>query len=136
MAIDPGRVRVGVAVSDESQTIAQPHATLPRRTDDSLVRAVAELARAQQVVQLVVGLPLRLDGSEGQEAEGARRLGALFAAGTGLPVRFADERLTSRQAEREMIRQGTSRRRRREVGDQVAAALLLQGVLAGARTQA
>ena len=134
MALDPGTTRFGVALSDETRTIAQPHATVNRRTDQDLVRRLVDLARENQVGELVMGLPLRMDGSEGPEAAEARRLGALLAAATRLPLRFADERLTSRQAEREMIRQGDSRERRRQVGDRVAAALLLQGVLAGART--
>lgn len=135
MAIDPGAARVGLALSDQGRVIAQPHRTLARRGEERLVREVVAVARAQQVVELVMGLPLRMNGSEGPEAAEARRLGGLLGRASGLPVRFADERLTSRQAEREMVAQGTSRRRRREVGDQVAAALLLQGVLAGARTR-
>ncbi len=135
MALDPGTTRFGVALSDETRTIAQPHATVNRRTDQDLVRRLVDLARENQVGELVMGLPLRMDGSEGPEAAEARRLGALLADASRLPLRFADERLTSRQAEREMIRRGDSRQRRRQLGDRVAAALLLQGVLAGARTR-
>ncbi len=135
MALDPGTTRFGVALSDETRTIAQPHATVNRRTDQDLVRRLVALARANQVGELVMGLPLRMDGSEGPEAAEARRVGALLADASRLPLRFADERLTSRQAEREMIRRGDSRQRRRQLGDRVAAALLLQGVLAGARTR-
>ncbi|MDA8393793.1 MAG: Holliday junction resolvase RuvX [Candidatus Dormibacteraeota bacterium] len=135
MALDPGTTRFGVALSDETRTIAQPHATVNRRTDQDLVRRLVDLARENQVGELVMGLPLRMDGSEGPEAAEARRLGALLADASQLPLRFADERLTSRQAEREMIRRGDSRQRRRQLGDRVAAALLLQGVLAGARTR-
>ncbi len=135
MALDPGTTRFGVALSDETRTIAQPHATVNRRTDQDLVRRLVDLARENQVGELVMGLPLRMDGSEGPEAAEARRVGALLADASQLPLRFADERLTSRQAEREMIRRGDSRQRRRQLGDRVAAALLLQGVLAGARTR-
>lgn len=135
MALDPGTVRFGVALSDETRTIAQPHATITWRTEAALLLRVSELARENLVGELVMGLPLRMDGSEGPEAAEARRLGTLLARGTGLPIRFADERLTTRQAEREMIRRGDSRQLRRQVGDRVAAALLLQGVLAGARTR-
>lgn len=135
MALDPGTRRFGVALSDETRTIAQPHLTIDRRSDGDLVRRLVQVARENQVGELVMGLPLRMDGSEGPEAAEARRLGALLADAAQLPLRFADERLTSRQAEREMIRQGDSRERRRRLGDRVAAALLLQGVLAGARTR-
>lgn len=132
MAIDPGEVRVGVAVSDETRTIAQPRATLGARDGARLLREISRLARELEVREVIVGLPLLLDGSEGESAQRARRLGGQVAAATGLPVSYADERLTSVQAERELIRQGASRARRRQVGDRVAAALLLQGVLGGA----
>lgn len=132
MAIDPGAVRVGVAVSDETRTIAQPQATIAARDGARLLQELARLARELDVREVIVGLPLLLDGTEGESARRARRLGELVASRTGLPVSYADERLTSVQAERELIRQGASRARRRQVGDRVAAALLLQGVLGGA----
>jgi putative Holliday junction resolvase len=122
---------VGVAVSDETRTISQPHVTLRRRGDRELMEEIRRLVRELEVGQIVVGLPLQMDGGRGQEAERALLLGRKVGEVTGVPVFFADERLTSRQAEREMIAQGSSRQSRREAGDRVAAALLLQAVLAG-----
>ena len=127
-------MRVGVAVSDETRTIAQPHSTLIRRGDRAIMEQILVLVADLQVSQIVVGLPLGLDGSEGHGVVEARGFGAAVARATGLPVAFADERFTTRQAERSLIGQGVSRRGRREVGDRVAAALLLQGVLAAGRT--
>ncbi len=77
-----------------------------------------------------MGLPLLLDGTEGQAALAARRLGEALRALTGVVVGYVDERLTTRQAERELLAMGHGRRRRRLLGDQVAAALILQQRLA------
>ena len=131
MAVDPGRVRVGLAVSDETRTISQPHLTLIRSGDRALLDAIARVVREQQVVGVVVGLPLRMSGERGPEAAAAAELGRMIASATGLGVGFCDEPLTTKQAEKEMLGHGESRRRRREAGDRVAAALLLQGVLGG-----
>ena len=121
---------MGVAVSDETQTIAQPHSTIFRRTGrdgiDEIVKLVSDLA----VSRIVVGLPLQLDGDEGEAAAEARDFGAAVERATGLEVSYLDERLTTKQAERHLIASGASRARRRQVGDQVAATLILQQVLA------
>lgn len=123
-------MRVGVAVSDETRTIAQPHSTLWRRGDRAIMAQIQALVAELDVRQIVVGLPLGLDGGEGPAVREARGFGAAVARATGLPVSYQDERFTTRQAERALIDQGVSRRGRRQVGDRVAAALLLQGVLA------
>ncbi|HVD03730.1 MAG TPA: Holliday junction resolvase RuvX [Candidatus Dormibacteraeota bacterium] len=131
LALDPGRVRVGVAVSDETRTIAQPHSTLLRRGDRRLMVEIVGLVHSLEVTEIVVGLPLQMDGSSGPSAEEARAFGDAVSRATGLPVGFADERLTTKQAEKMMLEQGASRQVRREAGDRVAAALLLQAVMAG-----
>ncbi len=133
MAIDPGRVRVGVALTDPERRIAQPHATIDRRRPGGLLASICQLIRDQEVGGVVVGLPLQLDGSQGDEALAARELGREIHDRTGLPVDFLDERLTTRQAERSLVAAGVSRRRRREVGDRVAAALILESALASRR---
>ena len=130
LALDPGRVRVGVAVSDESRTIAQPHATGIRRNDGRDLDRIVEMARELSVTEIVVGLPLQMDGGEGEAAREARAFGAAVAGATGISVSYVDERLTTRQAERQLVAWGASRSRRRQVGDQVAAALILQQALA------
>lgn len=87
---------------------------------------VQELA----VTEIVVGLPLQMDGLEGPAVREARGFGAAVSRASGIPVSFVDERLTSKQAEKHLIAQGASRARRRQVGDQVAATLILQQALA------
>jgi putative Holliday junction resolvase len=121
---------VGVAVSDETQTIAQPHSTVSRRPGHNAIEEIVTLVRELSVTRIVVGLPLQLNGVEGDAAAEARAFGAAVERATALKVTYLDERLTTRQAERHLIASGASRARRRQVGDQVAATLILQQVLA------
>lgn len=130
LAVDPGAVRVGLALSDEGRSLATPLATLPATA--ALPREIAARARQAGAELILVGLPRRLDGGEGPEAESARELAAAVAAASGLAVELWDERLTSRMAERALAPAGSSaarQRRRRQAVDQVAAAILLQSFL-------
>jgi putative holliday junction resolvase len=129
MAVDPGEKRVGVAVSDPSGTIAQPLRWIPAQPTSTLAERLAQLAEELQAKELVVGLPARLDGSEGPEARAARQLANQLRQVSGMPVVLVDERLTSVAADRALIAAGERRARRRQLSDQVAAALLLQGHL-------
>jgi len=122
-------------VSDPTRVVAQPHATLASHGDRADAGAIALLARDLGVTRIVCGLPRRLDGTEGAAAAAARRLAAAVAVACGQPVELVDERFTSVAAERALLAGGVRRRERRRVADRVAAALLLQGVLGGARPQ-
>ena len=129
LAVDPGSKRVGVAVSDPSGTIAQALVTVPAEPLDTLAARLGEIARREEAVSIVVGLPRRMDGSEGPEAKSARSLAQALRKGTRLPVALVDERLTTVAAERAMIEGGARRAKRKASVDQVAAALLLQSHL-------
>jgi putative Holliday junction resolvase len=129
MAVDPGSKRVGLAVSDPSGTIAQALPTVPAEPVDTLAARLAEIAQAQDARQIVVGLPLRLDGTHGPEAAAARRLAHGLRQASRLPVEMVDERLTTAEAERSLIAGGVRRAKRRLSIDGVAATLLLQGHL-------
>jgi putative Holliday junction resolvase len=126
LAVDPGTVRTGVAVS--TGRVAQPLGVL-RERGEALVRALADLARRERVSEVVVGDPVRLDGSAGPASERARALATALRETTGLPVILVDERLTTAQAERALVAAGVRRRRRRAVVDGAAACLLLQSYL-------
>ncbi|MFQ5678920.1 MAG: Holliday junction resolvase RuvX [Gemmatimonadota bacterium] len=132
MALDYGRRRIGVAASDPTRTIASPCGTVsasgrPEEPSDRLLELLAEL----EPTELVVGIPLQMDGSEGEMASEARRFGQALAERTGLPVIEWDERLTTAQARRELAAGARARRRGRDKGlaDRVAAALILRGYL-------
>lgn len=126
LAVDPGSKRVGLAVSDPTATIAQPLRWVPAEPLATLSERLAEIARSLEVEAMVVGLPKRLDGSSGPEAKAAKELAERLRADTGLEVVMVDERLTSAAAERSLLVQGHRRRRRRDLSDAVAAALILQ----------
>ena len=129
LAVDPGTRRVGVAVSDPTGTIAQPLAAVPAEPAATLAQRLAALAREQEATSLVVGLPRRLDGSLGPEARAARALAQELRRASGLAVSLVDERLSSAAAERALLAGGASRARRKQLSDQVAAALILQSYL-------
>jgi putative Holliday junction resolvase len=129
MGIDPGMRRVGLALSDEEGIFASPHKTLERTNDAALMQALANEARTHSVAEIVLGFPLRLNGSEGPEAKRARMLKRELERAAALPVVLWDERLTSAAAERELRGVGLKGARKKAVLDQVAATLLLQSYL-------
>lgn len=134
LAVDAGTRRVGLALSDESRQVASPLRTLAAEPLTTLATRLADVAREVGAVELVVGLATNLDGSRGQAARAGLALLDELKRTTRLPVSLYDERLTSVAAERELVGQGLRRARRREVRDQLAATLILEGFLArGAR---
>ena len=135
VGVDLGSVRVGVAVSDPAGVLASPLVTLTR--DPAGGADLAELARLvaeRGAVEVVVGLPRSLSGRRGPAALAAEQYAAALAARVApVPVRLADERLTTVAASRTLAERGISSRRRRPVVDQAAAVLILQGWLDAAR---
>ena len=130
VGIDPGEARIGVAISDDARSIAFPRDTISARGGwAEAARRVGEALADEDVARLVVGLPLRLDGTEGEAARRARALGEALAAELGVEVTYWDERLTTVAAERSLSEMGRRGRKRREVVDRSAAAILLQGYL-------
>ena len=130
LAVDLGDVRVGVALSDPMGWTAQPLPTISAKAAGGPVKAVATLVRVHDVATVVVGLPLLLSGEEGERARLSRAFGARLGAEVPeVEIVLWDERLTSSQAERQMIADGVGRNRRRGKVDAVAAALILQSFL-------
>lgn len=133
LGVDPGSVRVGLAASDPGGTLASPVATVPRRDGDRLWTRLADEIERRGAGRIVVGLPRRLDGSEGPSAEAARSLAAEIGRRTGLPVELWDEWLTTVEAQRSLIASGGRRVRRRDTIDAVAASIMLQAWLDAGR---
>ncbi|MBI2895046.1 MAG: Holliday junction resolvase RuvX [Deltaproteobacteria bacterium] len=127
LGVDLGEKRVGVALSDETGTIASPLGVIERVGDRTLVIDLKRLVREHGVGSVVVGLPVHMDGREGPEAEHARKVAALLSEKAGVPVELWDERLSTVQAQRAVRASG--KRRRRPPIDAVAAALILQSFL-------
>jgi putative Holliday junction resolvase len=100
LAIDYGRARIGLAIAGLDARLPRPLLTLERVNRNEDMRRLRELAREHSVRQIVVGLPLRLDGAHGEMAEEATRFAARLSKQLGVPVDMIDERLTSWEAER------------------------------------
>lgn len=106
LALDYGRARIGLAMAGAEARLAKPLATLERINRNEDMRRLRELVREQGVTQIIVGLPLRLDGSHGEMAEEASRFAERVRKQIGVPVEMVDERLTSWEAERMLEEQG------------------------------
>ena len=129
MALDVGEVTLGVAISDELGITAQPITTLDRRGIKHDLRAIVELVARHEVGSIVVGLPLRLSGIVGTSATSVLEFAQRVRARVNLPVITWDERYSTMQAERVLLEGDVSRRKRREVINQIAAAIILQSYL-------
>jgi putative Holliday junction resolvase len=130
VGIDPGQARIGVAVSDEDRSIAFPRETIPAKGGTAAAAGRVREALADDEVSLaVVGLPLRLDGGEGEAARRARAFGEALGEALGVEVVYWDERLTTVAAERSLREMGRRGAKQRDVVDQSAATILLQGYL-------
>lgn len=125
LAFDFGMRRIGVAVGETLTGSARPLTTLPCRDGVPDWSAVAALLEQWQPVRLVVGLPLRLDGSESELTRAARRFANRLAGRFGLPVSTTEEQLSSVEAQRLLGERGGRRRDKGEV-DRLAAAIILQ----------
>lgn len=128
LGVDPGTRRIGVAISDSEQKFALPLEVVDVSGTQHIERLVT-LANEREVKEIVVGLPIRLDGSEGPAAEQARRLAEDIEERVDVPVVLVDERLTTVQAGKNLSTSGVNSRRARGVVDAVAAAVLLQTYL-------
>jgi putative Holliday junction resolvase len=134
LAVDWGEVRIGLALSDETQTLASPLETLSRRTGKRFpMPRFLELVAAHQPVGVVVGLPLTPEGDEGESAGAARALATLISERTALPIELVDERMSTARALGAIREQGGSTRGRKEDVDSLAAAILLQVFLEARR---
>ena len=129
LAVDYGRRRIGLAVSDALRITAQGLETVVVRSRAEALDAVAKAAEEWEAGEVVVGLPLNMDGSAGQMAQEAEAFAAEVARRTGLPVARWDERLTSAAAHRTMREMAVRTKGRKGTVDRMAAALILQGYL-------
>ena len=128
LGVDVGSVRIGVARCDQAGGLSSPLGTVPRGAGD--LDAIAGLAAADDVIEIIVGLPVGLSGREGPAATGARAFAVRLARRvTPVPVRLVDERFTTAIAHDALRQAGSDSRRRRPRVDRAAAALLLQGAL-------
>lgn len=129
IGLDLGEKTIGLAVSDNLRLIASARTNLKRGKFSSNAAELEELIAQEQVGGVVIGLPLNMDGSSGPAAQAARAFARNFAARSALPLLLWDERLSTAAVTRTLLAADTSRQRRREVVDKMAAAYILQGAL-------
>ena len=129
LGIDPGTKTIGVAVSDGLRSTATPLETIKRKKFTVDAARLTELVDERGVAGIVLGLPLNMDGTEGPRVQSTRAFARNLAPVIPLPLVFWDERLSTVAAERALLEADTSRKRRAEVIDHVAAAYILQGAL-------
>lgn len=129
LGLDVGSKTIGIAVSDPLGLTAQGVGVWRRRGAARDIAHIKEVCDAYDVDALVVGLPLRTDGTRGPEAVEVEAFGRRLAEETGRAVIFWDERFTTRIAQRAMLEAGLKRSKRRELVDMTAAAVILQGYL-------
>jgi putative holliday junction resolvase len=135
LAVDYGRKRIGLALSDELCLIARPLATLVRVNCRKDLKRLREICREHQVKQVIVGQPLHMTGELSPLAEEAARFAARLGKEAGLPVELVDERLTTWEAKSIVSETGRGPRRGAAPIDDVAAAVFLREYLEGKRSQ-
>ncbi len=129
LGIDYGDVRIGIAVSDAMGWTAQGVETIKRQTPDQDLARIGELIREYDVETLVLGFPKNMNGTIGPRGELSQEFAETLRAKFGLPVVLWDERLSTMAAERMLISADVSRKKRKQVVDKMAAAIILQNYL-------
>ncbi|MEW6040495.1 MAG: Holliday junction resolvase RuvX [Elusimicrobiota bacterium] len=124
LAVDYGEKRTGLAISDPMEVIAQPIAVVETNTENIL-----KIINQYRVEKIVIGLPLNMNGSQGESAKSAASFANEIRQKSGIPVEMMDERLTTKQAQRLLIDADMSRGKRKKNIDKVSAALLLESYL-------
>ena len=129
LALDVGRKRIGVAVSDEWQWTAQPLTVIKRKDDEGVFKTIANLVEEQEVIKVVVGLPVTLRGEIGHAAKEVLGFVEKLKKRLSMPIITWDEALTTAEAEEILLEADLSRKRRKQVIDKLAAALILESYL-------
>ena len=129
LALDPGSKRIGVAVSDETKTIAQPLEWIPAEPFADFLARLNQLIVEKEVDLVLIGLPRNMNGTYGPAAQKAEIFATVLRNAILVPVKMRDERLTTLQANKMMIQGKVRRDKRKEKVDKMAAALLLQSYL-------
>ena len=133
LGLDMGSKRIGLAVSDALGITAQGLVTLERKDEKTVLEFLKNIIKEKDVTEIVVGLPLNMDGSSGEQAKNAEGFADILKEKFGLPVKLWDERLSTMEVERIMIAGGASRAKRKKKIDKLAAQVILQGYLDSGR---
>ena len=131
LALDHGTKRIGVAVSDETKTIAQPLEFIPAEPFADFLERLKKLLIEKEIDLILIGLPRNMDGSYGPAALKVQEFTGVLRTAVTVPIKTWDERLTSAQANKVLIQANVRRAKRKEKVDKMAAAILLQSYLDG-----
>ena len=126
MGIDYGDKRIGVALSDLLCIISSPYEVFINKGEDESLKHLDKIIKENDVDEIAMGLPLNMDGSEGERARLHREFGQRLSDFSGVTVHFVDERLTSAEAEEILISSGVRREKRKELIDKLSAQIILQ----------
>jgi putative Holliday junction resolvase len=129
VGLDLGDKTIGVAVSDRLLSVATPLETIRRKKFGIDAARLLEIIANREIAGIILGLPFNMDGSEGPRCQKTRAFARNLSRLTDLPIGYWDERLSTVAAERALLEADTSRKRREEVIDHVAAGFILQGAL-------
>ena len=131
LALDIGSKRIGVAVSDELGLAAHSMLSCPILSQCAAIEALRRLVKEYEVEEVVVGLPVNMDGTSGAGVEAVRGISRRLEEALPVTVHFVDERMTSTQAEKVLLEGNVGRKKRKDVRDKLAAVLILQSFLDG-----
>ena len=126
MGIDYGDVRIGIALTDALCIISSPFEVYKNKGEDDAINHIIELIKEYNVDGIAMGLPVNMDGTEGERALIHRAFGEKLEKQSGVKVTFVDERLTSAEAEEILISSGVRREKRKELIDKISAQIILQ----------
>lgn len=129
MGLDIGVKRIGVALSDETGILAQSREVIFRKNETHVFARIKELAEEFGVKEIVVGLPINMNGTFGEKAREAKEFSEKLKKETSLSVKLWDERLSTKEAEDILVKASFTRRKRKKVIDKLAAQIILQGYL-------
>ncbi len=122
-------MRIGLALSEEEEKIAFGRGVILRKNLDEDLKQIEEIVKEERIGAIVVGLPLKMNGSKAEQAEEVERFAGKLKERIGLPIKLWDERLSTVQAERVLLQADLRRKKRKKVIDKVAAQIILQSYL-------
>ncbi len=129
MGVDYGDKRIGIALSDLLCIISSPYEVYQNKGEEDALKHLGQIIKDNDVTEVAFGLPLNMDGSEGERAKLHRQFGERLEKYSGAKVFYVDERLTSAEAEDILISSGVRREKRKELIDKISAQLILQSYI-------
>ena len=129
IGIDPGKKRIGIAISDENKKVATPYTTIVKKDYSSFLAQIKKIVQENAIKGIVIGNPINMDGSIGPKSQSSRSFVNNLSKEINIPILLWDERLTTVSAERSLLEADLSRKKRQQIIDKIAASIILQSFL-------